>query len=134
MSEFRMGEAASLLGVSVDTLRRWADSGKLNTRRTQGGHRVVDGADLAGLLARAADAPELKNINIESARNRFVGLVTKVLKDGVAAHVEIQAGPHRLVSLMTREAADELRLEPGMIAVAAVKSTNVVVELPKEQP
>lgn len=133
MPDYRMGEAAALLGVSVDTVRRWADGGRLRTRRTRGGHRVIDGKDLAGFLAESADSPDLTNLNAESARNRFPGLVTKVLKDGVAAHVEIQAGPHRLVSLMTREAADELELEPGMIAVAAVKSTNVVVELPREQ-
>lgn len=132
MTSYRIGHAAELLSVSVDTVRRWADSGRLPTTRTEGGHRVVDGRDLAEFLASTANAVEVKHLNAESARNRFPGIVTKVIKDGVAAHVEVQAGPHRLVSLMTREAADELELEPGMVAVAAVKSTNVVVELPRE--
>ena len=131
MSFHRIGEAATLLGVSVDTVRRWADSGRLRTSRTEGGQRLVDGVDLAELAASMAISPDLK-INAESARNRFPGIVTKVLRDGVAAHVEIQAGPHRLVSLMTREAADELDLQPGMFAVAAVKSTSVVIELPRQ--
>jgi molybdopterin-binding protein len=93
---------------------------------------MVDGADLASFVASMAGTAELRPIAAESARNRFTGIITKVKKDGVAAHVEIQAGPHRLVSLMTREAADELDLQPGMLAVASVKSTNVVVELPQE--
>lgn len=131
MSFHRIGEAANLLGVSVDTVRRWADSGRLRTSRTDGGQRLVDGVDLAELAASMATSPDLK-INAESARNRFPGIITKVLRDGVAAHVEIQAGPHRLVSLMTREAADELDLQPGMFAVAAVKSTSVVIELPRQ--
>ncbi len=127
-----MGHVAELLRVSVDTVRRWADSGRLPTNRTDGGQRMVDGADLAAFVVGLAQTSELKHINAESARNHFPGIITKVLKDGVAAHVEIQAGPHRLVSLMTREAADELKLAPGMLAVAAVKSTNVVIELPRE--
>ena len=127
-----MGQVAELLGVSVDTVRRWADSGRFATTRTEKGQRVVKGEDLATFLASSKPPTELKHLNSESARNRFPGIVTKVLKDGVAAHVEIQSGPHRLVSLMTREAADELRLEPGMVAVAAVKSTNVVIELPRQ--
>lgn len=127
-----MGHVAELLGVSVDTVRRWADSGRLRTTRTEGGQRMVDGADLARFVSSMAGTSELRPIAAESARNRFTGIITKVKKDGVAAHVEIQAGPHRLVSLMTREAADELDLQPGMLAVAAVKSTNVVVEVPRE--
>ena len=130
MEEYRIGQAAELLGVSVDTVRRWADGGKLTTRRTAGGHRVVEGADLARFAAEAAEAPEPGPITGQSARNRFTGIVTRVVRDRVAAQVELQAGPHRIVSLMTREAADELGLEPGMLAVAAVKATNVVVELP----
>jgi molybdopterin-binding protein len=130
VSEFRIGQAAELLGVSPDTVRRWTDEGRLETRRTGGGHRVVDGADLAAFAASAAEAPELGAIVGQSARNRFPGLVTRVLKNEVTAQVEIQAGPHRVVSLMTREAADELGLEPGVLAVAAVKATVVVVELP----
>jgi molybdopterin-binding protein len=130
VSELRIGQAAELLGVSADTVRRWADDGRLPSRRTPGGQRVVDGAALAGLAAEQATAPEPGAIVSQSARNRFTGIVTRVVKDKVAAHVEIQAGPHRVVSLMTREAADELGLEPGTLAVAAVKATNVVIEVP----
>ena len=132
MSELRIGQAAELLGVSADTVRRWADDGRLPSRRTPGGQRVVDGAALAGLAAEQATAPEPGAIVSQSARNRFTGIVTRVVKDKVAAQVEIQAGPHRFVSLMTREAADELGLEPGALAVAAVKATNVVIEVPGE--
>jgi molybdopterin-binding protein len=130
MSELRIGQAAELLGVSADTVRRWADDGRLPTRRTTGGQRLVDGAALAGLAVEQASTPEPGAIVSESARNRFTGIVTRVVKDKVAAQVEIQAGPHRVVSLMTREAADELELEPGALAVAAVKATNVVIEVP----
>jgi molybdopterin-binding protein len=130
VSELRIGQAAELLGVSADTVRRWADDGRLPSRRTPGGQRVVDGAALAGLAAEQATAPEPGAIVSQSARNRFTGIVTRVVKDKVAAQVEIQAGPHRVVSLMTREAADELGLEPGALAVAAVKATNVVIEVP----
>jgi molybdopterin-binding protein len=130
--ELRIGQAAELLGVSADTVRRWADDGRLPSRRTSGGQRVVDGAALAGLAAEQATAPEPGAIVGQSARNRFTGIVTRVVKDKVAAQVEIQAGPHRIVSLMTREAADELGLEPGALAVAAVKATNVVIEVPDQ--
>ena len=132
MAAYRLGQVAELLGVSVDTARRWADTGRLPTRRTEGGHRLVEASDLATFAASRAGSTEQRTIAAESARNHFPGIVTKVVKDGVAAHVEMQAGPHRLVSLMTREAADELKLEEGMVAVAAVKSTNVVIELPRE--
>ena len=127
-----MGQAAQLLGVSVDTVRRWADEGRLATRRSGGGHRLVDGASLARLAVETGASPEPGAIVGQSARNRFTGLVTRVVRDKVAAQVEIQAGPHRVVSLMTREAADELGLEPGVLAVAAVKATSVVVELPAD--
>jgi len=130
MSGFRIGEAAQLLGVSADTVRRMADDGALETRRTDGGQRVVDGVSLARLVAAQTTPPEAGAIVAQSARNRFTGIVTRVVKDNVAAQVEIQAGPHRLVSLMTAEAVDDLGLEPGMLAVAAVKATNVVVEVP----
>jgi molybdopterin-binding protein len=130
MPEFRIGQAAELLGVSADTVRRWADEGRLGTRRTEGGHRVVDGAELAAFTESIAETPDPGAIVGQSARNRFTGLVTRVLKNDITAQVEIQAGPHRVVSLMTREAADELGLEPGVLAVAAVKATVVVVELP----
>ena len=129
MSEFKIGQAAELLGVSVDTVRRWADAGRLKTRRSSGGQRLIDGADLARFLEAHGGRQDLGVIVGQSARNRFPGIVTKVVKDEVMAHVEIQAGPHRVVSLMSREAADELGLAPGVMAIAAVKSTNVVVEL-----
>jgi molybdopterin-binding protein len=133
MAEFKMGQAAELLGVSVDTVRRWAEAGRLRTRRTGGGQRLVDGAALAKLSRELAEVPDAGAIVGQSARNRFMGVVTRVVKDKVTAQVEIQAGPHRVVSLMTREAADELELAPGMLAVAAVKATNVVVELPADR-
>ncbi len=130
MSELKPSQVAVLLGVSVDTVRRWADGGRIATRRTAAGQRTIDSADLARLLAQSRQEPGNERFGAQSARNRFPGIVTKVVKDKVVAHVEIQAGPHRVVSLMTREAADELGLAPGVLAVAAVKSTNVVIELP----
>jgi molybdopterin-binding protein len=129
---FRIGQAAELLGVSSDTLRRWADAGRVQTSIGAGGRRYVDGVDLARLaMELAADQPHQKPRG-RSARNRFQGIVTQVTKDGVAAQIEIQSGPHRLVALITREAADELGLEPGMVADAVVKATNVGVEIPEE--
>lgn len=130
MPEFRIGEAARMLGVSPDTVRRMADAGKLKIRRTSGGQRVIPGEDLAKHAASDAteNPPEL---SLQSARNRFPGIVTKVIKDRVAAQVEIQSGPFRIVSLMTREAVDELKLAPGSRVAASVKATNVVVELLK---
>jgi molybdopterin-binding protein len=119
-----------LLGVSVDTVRRLADGGRLGAVRTAGGRRRVDGAELARYMASVAGPPHEPTGASQSARNRFPGLVTRVVKDRVAAQVEVQAGPHRVVSLMTREAADELGLAPGVRAVAVVKATNVVVERP----
>ena len=130
MPTYRIGQAAELLGVSVDTVRRWADAGRLGTRRTHGGQRVVDGAALAEFMTGLRHLPERDEVIAQSARNRFQGIVTRVVKDEIVAKVELQAGPYRVVSLMTREAADELDLAPGMLAVAAVKATNVVVELP----
>ncbi len=135
MSKLKMGEAAQLLGVSTDTVRRWADAGRLVTERTEGRHRTVAGTELARLAQEiAADAvtPDDGDTGAAlSARNRFTGLVTRVLRDGVMAQVEIQAGPHRVVSLLSAEAVDDLGLEPGVLAVAAVKATNVVVERPR---
>jgi molybdopterin-binding protein len=134
VASYGIGEAAALLGVSADTVRRWVDGGRLDATRTAGGRRRVDGEGLARLAvelaAEAGAGGEPAAIGARSARNRFPGLVTRVEKDGVAATVEVQAGPHRVVSLMTREAADELGLEPGMLVVASTKATNVVVELP----
>lgn len=127
---FRIGEAARLLGVSTDTVRRWIDSGKLSAQQTDGGRRAIDGAELARFAAGIAPPAEVPTVSAESARNRFTGIVTKVIRDRVMAQVEMQAGPHRLVSLMSREAADELGLQPGVLAVAAVKATNVIVEVP----
>jgi molybdopterin-binding protein len=132
---YRYREAAGLLGVSDDTLRRWADAGRLEAATDDSGRRVIDGADLARFAAEiATPVPEAQPVHQESARNRFVGLVTRVVRDTVMAQVELQCGPYRVVSLMSREAADELGLEPGVTAVAAVKSTNVVVEIPQERP
>ena len=132
MATYRIGQVADLLGVSVDTVRRWVDTGRLPAERTGGGQRLVDGVDLARFVTTKADPQEPDGYRAQSARNHLTGIVTRVVKDGVAAQVEIQAGPFRLVSLMTREAADELELAPGMLAVASVKSTNVVIELPNE--
>jgi molybdopterin-binding protein len=129
---FRIGESAQLLGVSDDTLRRWIDDGRLTAQADAQGRLTVDGADLARLATEMAEdstRPTDRPIVKESARNRFTGLVTRVVRDAVMAQVEIQSGPHRIVSLMSRESADELGLEPGMRAVAAVKATNVVVEV-----
>jgi molybdopterin-binding protein len=133
MTTFRIRQAAELLGVSDDTVRRWADSGRLATTVDDGGRRAIEGpvlAQFAEELAAAQPPKPEQNIVNQSARNRFTGLVTKVTRDTVMAQVEIQAGPFRVVSLMSREAADDLALEPGVLAIAAVKSTNVVVEIP----
>jgi molybdopterin-binding protein len=130
MSTYRMGAAADLLGVSSDTLRRWADAGRIGATRTSGGHRLIDGAALAELAVELARDQKPPRIARESVRNHFLGLVTEVAKDGVMAQVKLQAGPYQVVSLISREAADELALVPGMLAVAAVKATNVVIELP----
>jgi molybdopterin-binding protein len=135
VSRFRIREAAELLGVSDDTVRRWADAGRIPTV-TDSGRRTIDGADLARFaeeLAATGDRSAIRAVVSESARNRFTGLVTRVVRDTVMAQVEIQAGPFRVVSLMSREAADELQLQPGSLAIASVKATNVVVEVP-EQP
>ena len=134
MPTFRIKEAASLLGVSDDTLRRWADGGRIEMITDVSGRNAVDGvalAELAQELAESVGHNEGRSVVAHSARNRFSGLVTRVVRDTVMAQVEIQAGPHRLVSLLSREAADELGLEPGMLAVAAVKATNVSVEIPQ---
>lgn len=125
---YRPGQVAELLGVSVDTVRRWADGGRLASTRSAGGQRLIDGGDLARFLTEQGTREPAAAAS-QSARNRFSGIVTKVVKDKVAAQVEIRAGAHRIVSLLTREAADELRLAPGVLAVATVKSTNVVIEL-----
>lgn len=132
VTTYRVGRVAELLGVSTDTVRRWADSGRLRMRRDRG-QRVIDGADLARFLTETPRPAEPELSVAESARNRFPGVVTKVEKDGLVAVVHIQAGPHRVVSLMTREGADEIGLEPGDLAVGVVKATNVVVEVPRSE-
>ena len=136
MPLFRIRECAQLLGVSDDTVRRWADTGRVPTTTDPAGRQCIEGAALARFaeeLAATAERPEARPVVSESARNRFVGLVTRVVRDTVMAQVDMQCGPHRVVSLISREAADELKLEPGVLAVAAVKSTNVVIEVPAHQ-
>ena len=123
---YRIGEAAGLLGVRVESLRRWEREGKVRVTRTTGGQRLVPAEEVARLLAERRDRPK---VTARSVRNRFAGVVTEVKKDGVAATVEILAGPHRILALITREAADEMQLGPGMHAVATVKATNVMVEV-----
>ncbi|MDO8309795.1 MAG: TOBE domain-containing protein [Actinomycetota bacterium] len=126
MTDLRISDAARMLGVSDDTVRRWIEGGRL-VAGAGSGPRTVDATSVAALMAeQAVDQPAPVPT---SARNRFAGIVTRVERDGVMALVEIQSGPHRVVSLMSREAADELRLEPGVRAAASIKATNVVVEL-----
>ena len=128
MDGYRIGQAAEAIGVRVETLRRWEREGKLTTVRTSGGQRLVAAAEVSRLIAERRAARPQGGV---SRRNAFAGVITKVTRDRVSTLVEIQAGPHRIVSLITREAADELGLEPGMEAVATVKATSVMVELPR---
>jgi len=119
-----------LLGVSDDTVRRWLDAGQLTAGVDAAGRKVVDGAELAVFARAQANAvPDPSGVG-RSARNRFVGLVTEIVQDKVMAQVEIQSGPHRVVSLMSTEAVRELGLTPGVLAVAVVKSTQVIIETP----
>jgi molybdopterin-binding protein len=131
VTTYRIAEAAELLGVSDDTMRRWVDAGRVASTKDDG-RTVVPGADLAALAESLADHPDrdATRASSVSARNRLAGIVTKVKKDTVMAQVEMICGPYRMVSLMSSEAADELGLEPGVRAIASVKSTNVVVERP----
>jgi molybdopterin-binding protein len=126
----RIGQAAEILGVSVDTIRRWAEDGTLKTTRTGGGQRLVSSAEVRRMLESRRKAAPQTPIAAQSARNRFPGVVTKVETDRVAAVVEVQAGPHRLVSLLTAEAVRELKLKPGTQVICVVKATNVIVEVP----
>jgi molybdopterin-binding protein len=131
VTTYRIAEAAELLGVSDDTMRRWVEAGRVASAR-QDGRTVVAGVDLAALAESLADHPDREATRAASvsARNRLAGIVTKVTKDTVMAQVEMICGPYRMVSLMSSEAAEELGLEPGVRAIASVKSTNVVVERP----
>jgi molybdopterin-binding protein len=131
MASYTPTQVGELLGVSPDTVRRWCDEGRLRASRSAGGHRVVPGRDLARYLREQSPAFEPSSLLGQSARNRFTGVVTAVQRDKLTAVVEIHAGPHRVVSLMTREAVDELGLVVGDLATAAVKSTNVMVEIPR---
>ncbi|MFJ7152922.1 molybdopterin-binding protein [Streptomyces sp. NPDC100445] len=131
MQSYTIGQAARLLGVSPDTARRWADAGRMTTHRDESGRRVIDGRDLAAFsveLARTGAGSGEEDASRTSVRNAFPGIVTAIKLGDVAAQVEIQAGPHRLVSLLTREAVEELGLEVGMEATARVKSTNVHID------
>jgi molybdopterin-binding protein len=128
--EYRIGQAAELLGVSTDTVRRWVDAGRVKSSVRTGGRRYLDGADLARFATEMAADHGQDRSQAQSARNRFLGIITAVTKDGVTAQVEVQCGPHRFVSLITREAADELELAPGVVASVVVKATNVGIDLP----
>lgn len=127
---YKISQAATLLGVSDDTVRRWIDAGSLPV--TDASPAEIPGDALAERAVELAKAANDPTDVLSSARNRFVGLVTRVVRDGVIAQVDIQSGPHRVVSLMTAEAVDDLHLEPGSLAVAVVKATTVIVEIPKE--
>lgn len=132
-NEFTVKEAAALLGVSDDTVRRWGEAGKFAVRKAENGRQVIAGRDLLPLLQEPEAASALAEafpLAKASSRNRFTGIVTRVQLDGVVAQVDVQAGPFRVVSLMTREAAEECGLEPGTLVVASAKATTVTVELP----
>ena len=132
MPTYRAGEVAEALGVSIDTVRRWTDEGLLTTKRSRGGQRLIEGRALARFITEELRSSSPTRPASASARNRLDGIVTAVLRDKVTTQVEMRCGPFRVVSLMTTEAADELELEPGVIAAATVKATNVMVEiLPK---
>ena len=131
MLQIRISDAAALLGVSDDTVRRMIDAQRLPSTHDGSGRIVVDGADLAEVAQELARPAPVGVVADESARNRMRGIVTRVLKDTVMAQVELQCGPFRVVSLMSREAVDDLGLEVGSVAVASIKSTNVVVGVPR---
>jgi molybdopterin-binding protein len=129
MSDYSVGEAAELLGVSADTIRRWIDNGSLGATRTVNKRRKIDGAALAQFAQSLHESADPLVAARESIRNHFTGIVTKVVKDKVMAQVELQAGPYRVVALISREAVDDMGLVPGVMASAVVKSTNVSIEL-----
>jgi molybdopterin-binding protein len=126
----RIGRAAEMLGVTVDTIRRWSDDGRIQVVRSGGRQRLVPIDEVTRLIAVRRQAGADRPIVAQSARNRFAGIVTRIEKDRVAAVVEILAGPHRMVSLMTAEAVDEMGLEIGDEAIGVVKATNVIIEVP----
>ena len=129
-TRLRVGQAAEMLGVSVETLRRWETEGRLRMERSDGGQRLVDIDEVSRLLDERRRAATDRPIVAQSARNRFPGIVIRIESDRVAAVVEVIAGPHRMVSLMTAEAVEELGLKVGDEAVCVVKATNVIVEIP----
>lgn len=131
MVTYRAAQAAELLGVSADTIRRWADAGRIKSSLGPDGKRYFEGVELAKAAVAEGGATSPTSPRAQSTRNRFVGIVTKVTKDKVVAQVEIQAGPHRVVSVITREAADELGLAPGVVVDAVIKATSVSVEIPQ---
>jgi len=132
MTQLRIADAAAYLGISDDTLRRWIEAGRAQAATDASGRQVLEGAEVARLLRESSPSVTAETAPIvgRSARNRFAGIVTRVVKDTVMAQVEIQCGPHRLVSLLSTEAVEELGLEPGSLAIATVKATNVGVEVP----
>jgi molybdopterin-binding protein len=129
MNKYGVGDAAIVLGVSTDTVRRWVDAGRIKATRTPGGRRQIDGVALARFAQSFNSVSDSGQLGRESARNRFAGIVTNIIKDKVMAQVEIQSGPFRIVALISREAVDDLGLAPGVMVDAVVKSTNVHVEL-----
>jgi molybdopterin-binding protein len=129
MGDYSVGEAAGVLGVSSDTVRRWIDNGSLDASRTENGRRRIDGGVLAQFAQSMHEGAEPLEPATESIRNHFTGIVTKVVKDKVMAQVELQAGPFRVVALISREAVDDMGLVPGVMAAAVVKATNVSIEL-----
>lgn len=129
----RVGQAAEMLGVTVETIRRWEADGRLHMTRSEGGQRLVAVADITRLMAERRRGTPDRPIVAQSARNRFPGIVTRIEQDRVAGLVEIVAGPHRVVSLMTAEAIDDLGLKVGDEAVAVVKATNVIIEVPSRR-
>lgn len=128
MTQMRVRDAATFLGVSEDTVRRWIEKGTLEASHDTSGRKVLEGVEVARLARELAVTPELHGTTASSARNRFTGLVTRVVTDTVMAQVELQCGPFRVVSLMSSEAARELGLEAGRVASAVVKATQVVIE------
>jgi molybdopterin-binding protein len=130
MVDYRVSEAAALLGVSPDTVRRWIDSGRLEATKTSSGRRMIDGVALARFAQSLHEGRDPSPASRHSARNHLAGIVTNVVKDSVMAQVEVQAGPFRLVALISREAVEDLQLRPGSMVNAVVKATNVSIESP----